>query len=61
MIQLALLNGEVITVNQDDEISEACLIEGNKIVAVGTTDEIKSKMTSSATEIDLEGKRYCQA
>lgn len=56
MIQLALLNGEVITVNQDDEISEACLIEGNKIVAVGTTDEIKSKMTSSATEIDLEGK-----
>lgn len=56
MTQIALINGEIITINQNDEIGEACLIEGNKIVAVGSTDEIKEKMQSSAQEIDLAGK-----
>jgi predicted amidohydrolase YtcJ len=56
MSQTALLNGEVITVNSKNEVFEACLIEENKIVAVGTTDEIKKHITASTKVIDLHGR-----
>lgn len=56
MAQTALINGEVITVNRHDEVFEACLVEGNKIIAVGTSDEIVQQMAPSATVLDLEGK-----
>lgn len=56
MSQIALINGEIITVDSKDIIHEACLVEGNEIVAVGTVNEIKASMKSSAEVIDLEGK-----
>lgn len=56
MAQTAFINGEVITINRNDEVFEACLVEGNKIIAVGTSDEIMKQMTPSATIFDLEGK-----
>ncbi|KAB2329350.1 amidohydrolase [Cytobacillus depressus] len=56
MTQIALLNGEVITVNSKNEVYEACLIEENKIAAVGTTEEIKKLITTSAKVIDLHGR-----
>ncbi|MEH7610268.1 amidohydrolase [Gottfriedia acidiceleris] len=56
MKKTALLNGEVITVNSKNEVFEACLIEGNKIAAVGTTEEIKNYITTSTEVIDLHGR-----
>ncbi|WP_163102811.1 amidohydrolase [Peribacillus alkalitolerans] len=56
MSQTALLNGEVITVNSKNEVFEACLIEENKIAAVGTTEEIKKHITASTKVIDLHGR-----
>ncbi|WHY66667.1 amidohydrolase [Neobacillus sp. SuZ13] len=56
MNQTALLNGEVISVNSRNEVFEACLIEDNKIAAVGTTEEIKKRITSSTKVIDLHGR-----
>lgn len=31
MNQIALVNGEIISVNRTNEVFEACLIEGNKL------------------------------
>ncbi|PAE25631.1 amidohydrolase [Bacillus sp. 7894-2] len=56
MNQTALINGEVITVNSKNEVYEACLIEENKIAAVGKTEEIKKLVKSSAKVIDLHGR-----
>jgi len=56
MKKTALLNGEVITVNSKNEVFEACLIEENKIAAVGTTEEIKKYITASTEVIDLHGR-----
>jgi len=56
MRQTALLNGEVITVNSKNEVYEACLIEDNKIAALGTTEEIKKCISSEAKVIDLHGR-----
>lgn len=49
-------NGEVVTVNADNDVSEAVAVKGNKIVAVGTNDEITSFIGHHTTVIDLEGK-----
>lgn len=56
MNQIALVNGEIISVNRTNEVFEACLIEGNKIAAVGTTEDIKKCISSSAEVIDLDGR-----
>lgn len=56
MSRTALLNGEIITVNSNNDVFEACLIEDNKIAAVGTTEEIKKHMTDSNKIIDLHGR-----
>ncbi|WP_066250304.1 amidohydrolase [Neobacillus drentensis] len=56
MNQTALINGEVISVNSRNEVFEACLIEDNKIAAIGTTEEIKKHISSSTKVIDLHGR-----
>ncbi|WP_066072506.1 amidohydrolase [Neobacillus soli] len=56
MKQTALVNGEVISVNSRNEVFEACLIEGNKIAAVGTTEEIRKRISSTTKVIDLHGR-----
>ncbi|GAJ06904.1 unnamed protein product [marine sediment metagenome] len=56
MIDLALINGKVITVNAKNELAEAVAVRDGKIIAVGKTDEVR-EMTGSDTEvIDLQGK-----
>lgn len=50
------INGEIITVNHKDDIQEAVAIMGNKIVAVGTTDQILQLKDNNSTVVDLEGK-----
>lgn len=49
-------NGEVVTVNTENEVSEAVAVKENKIVAVGTNDEITSFIGHHTNVIDLDGK-----
>ncbi|MCK5669950.1 amidohydrolase, partial [Candidatus Bathyarchaeota archaeon] len=51
-----LLNGKIITVDPNDTIVEAIAILGNRIVAVGSNDEVKMYAGPETEVIDLEGK-----
>ena len=56
LIDRAFIGGSIITVNEKDEIAEAVGIKKNKIVFVGTTDELM-QYTDETTEIyDLKGR-----
>lgn len=55
-IDLALLNGKVITVDAKETISEAIAIKGNTILKVGTTEEIKNLTREDTKVIDVKGK-----
>lgn len=56
MKKTLLYNGEVITVNERDEIAEAILLEGNKIAYVGTTEGALALCDEETEKIDVEGK-----
>ena len=56
MKKTLLYNGEVITVNERDEIAEAILLEGNKIAYVGTTEEALALCDEETEKIDVNGK-----
>lgn len=49
-------NGEVITIDSQNRIAEAVAVKGNKIIGVGTTEEMEHYRSSNTTTIDLEGK-----
>lgn len=52
---LVLINGKIITVDENDSIAEAVAVKGQRIIAVGTTAGIK-RMTGRGTQIvDLKG------
>jgi hypothetical protein len=53
---LALINGSVITVDGRDTVAQAVAIAGGKIVAVGTTEQIKARIGSATEVIDLHGR-----
>ena len=50
---LALINGKFWTVNKQRPWAEAILISGNKIVAIGSTSQIKQFIDSKTKVIDL--------
>jgi predicted amidohydrolase YtcJ len=52
---LALINGHIVTVDGEFSIAEAMLIEGERIVKVGTNEEITGGLAADATRIDLKG------
>jgi predicted amidohydrolase YtcJ len=52
---LALINSNVITVQDDMPKAQAVLVGGNRILSVGSSNEIK-KEAGNACIIDLEGK-----
>lgn len=54
-IALVLFNGKIFTADENYSLAEAVAIDGERIVAVGTTAEIKQKF-QAAREIDLQGK-----
>ena len=54
-ISLLLFNGKVFTADAQNSIAEAVAIDGEKIVAVGTSRDLKAKY-SAVKEIDLQGK-----
>jgi predicted amidohydrolase YtcJ len=54
-ISLLLFNGKVFTADENYSVAEAVAVDGEKIVAVGTTQDLKAKY-QAAKEIDLGGK-----
>ena len=55
-VDLALINGTVITVDGRNTVAEAIAIGGGTIVAVGTSAEIAALAGAGARVIDLAGK-----
>lgn len=53
---LVLVNGRILTVDPSDSIAEAVAVAGGKIVAVGTTEEIRSRVGDGTEIIDLHGR-----
>ena len=53
---MVLLNGKIITVDPDDSIVAAVAVLGNKIVAVGSNEEMKAFTGPETKVIDLGGK-----
>lgn len=54
---LVLINGKIWTVNDKQPEAEAVAILGNRIAAVGSTQEIRKWIGESTKVIDLQGKR----
>lgn len=50
------MNGEVITVNKNNEVMEAVAVQDNKIIAVGTNEEILELKDHNSEVIELQGK-----
>lgn len=55
-IDMAFINGSVITVNSKYDIAEAVGIKKNKIVFVGSTKELEELIDEKTEIIDLDGK-----
>lgn len=54
-ISLLLVNGKVFTADEKFSVAEAVAVDGEKIVAVGSTTDLRAKY-QAAREIDLQGK-----
>jgi len=55
-VDLALIDGTVITVDGRNTVAQAIAVGGGVIVAVGTSAEIKARAGAGARVIDLAGK-----
>ena len=53
---LALINGKIATIDKKDSMAEAVACKGEKIIKVGTTEEIRPYIGKNTKVIDLEGK-----
>jgi len=53
---LAFVNGKVLTLDASDKITEAVAVAGNRLVAVGTTSEIRHICRPETTLVDLDGR-----
>ena len=53
---LVLLNGKIVTVDENESIAEAVAVKFGKILAVGTRDEIKGLIGQDTRIIDLKGR-----
>ena len=53
---LVLVNGKIVTVDKQDSIVEAVACKGEKIIKVGTNQEIKNYVGKHTQVIDLRGK-----
>jgi hypothetical protein len=53
---LVLLDGKVLTMDEQSRMAEALAIRDGKILAVGTTSMIRTMAGSQASVIDLGGK-----
>ena len=55
-LDIAFKNGSVITVNAQDEIAQAVGVKGNKIVFVGSNEDIDRLIDEKTQVIDLKGR-----
>ena len=53
---ILIKNGQVLTVNANDDIVEAVAIKGNKIIAVGSNDDLADLVDENTQIIDAEAK-----
>lgn len=53
---LILINGKIITVDAHDSVAQALAIHEGKIVAMGTTEDIRKRAPKGARVIDLLGR-----
>ncbi len=53
---LVLTNGRIVTLDEDDTVAEAVACKGEKIIKVGTGDEIEAYTGKHTKVIDLGGK-----
>jgi predicted amidohydrolase YtcJ len=51
----AFINGNIYSVNEKQPEAEAVLIEGDRIISVGTNDDIRKKIDKDTKIIDLHG------
>ena len=56
MTELALINAKIITVDKNDSFQQAVLIDGRRIKAVGTDDEIMSLASPDAQVVNLQDR-----
>ncbi|WP_243355876.1 amidohydrolase [Bacillus litorisediminis] len=54
--QYLFVDGEVITANSKNQVAEAVAVKGNKIIAVGSTDEILKLKDKTSELVHLNGK-----
>jgi predicted amidohydrolase YtcJ len=54
-VSLLLFNGKIFTADEKYSMAEAVAVEGEKIVAVGTTSELKARYKATR-EINLQGR-----
>lgn len=55
-IDLALLNGKIMTLDDKDTVAEAVAIKYGRIVRVGSNEDIKAMIGQESRVIDLNGK-----
>ncbi|HEU5259023.1 MAG TPA: amidohydrolase family protein, partial [Vicinamibacterales bacterium] len=55
-VDLILTNGKIITVDEKFTIAQALAVRGNRIVAVGTNQQIAQIATPTTRRIDLHGR-----
>ncbi len=55
-IDVAFINGSVITVNDSDEIAQAVGIKNNRIVFVGSDEQLKELTDGNTKIVDLQGR-----
>jgi predicted amidohydrolase YtcJ len=53
---LMMLNGKIVTVNPDFSIAEALAVKGGKIMAVGSSEDIRKLVGAGTNVTDLKGK-----
>jgi predicted amidohydrolase YtcJ len=53
---LVLTNGKIVTMDAADSIAQAMAIAGGRIVAVGRSDDIRTRIGPSTRVIDLSGR-----
>jgi predicted amidohydrolase YtcJ len=53
---LVLINGTILTVDANDTVAQAVAVAGGKIVAVGSTDAVRSRVGAGTQVIDLRGR-----
>lgn len=55
-MKTAFINGKIYTVNENQPIAQAVVVDANKIIFVGSNDDAKSLIDLSTNVIDLNGK-----